>query len=71
MGANCLNESFYCDTTPCLAWNMLFERDNIIFACRRGYSDLVIYLHDIQVLEKPIMMTNLYPFLASMAAACP
>ena len=33
VGANCLNESFYCDTTPCLAWNMLFERDDIIFAC--------------------------------------
>ena len=26
VGANCLNESFNCDTTPCLAWNMLFER---------------------------------------------
>ncbi|NLV37035.1 MAG: hypothetical protein GXY17_10235, partial [Clostridiaceae bacterium] len=33
VGANCLNESFNCDTTPCLAWNMLFERDNIVFAC--------------------------------------
>jgi hypothetical protein len=33
VGANCLNESFNCDTTPCLAWNMLFERDGLIWAC--------------------------------------
>ena len=32
-GANCLNESFHSATTPCLAWNWLFEYDHIIWAC--------------------------------------
>ncbi len=68
VGSNCLNESFLCDTTPCLAWNMLFERDNIIWACEGDtltmLSTYIIY----RSLEKPIMMTNLYPFLVGMAA---
>ena len=68
VGANCLNESFNCDTTPCLAWNMLFERDNIVFACEGDtltmLSTYIIY----RSIEKPIMMTNLYPFLVGMAA---
>lgn len=68
VGSNCLNESFNCDTTPCLAWNMLFERDNIIFACEGDtltmLSTYIIY----RSIEKPIMMTNLYPFLVGMAA---
>jgi hypothetical protein len=33
VGINCLNESFYSDTTPCLAWNMLFEEKGILWAC--------------------------------------
>lgn len=68
VGANCLNESFYCDTTPCLAWNMLFERDNIIFACEGDTLTLLSTYMIYRSLEKPIMMTNLYPFLAGMAA---
>lgn len=68
VGANCLNESFHCDTTPCLAWNMLFERDHIIWACEGDtlslFSTYVMY----RSLEKPVMMTNLYPFLVGMAA---
>ncbi len=68
VGSNCLNESFHCDTTPCLAWNMLFERDNIIWACEGDtltmLSTYIIY----RAIDKPIMMTNLYPFLVGMAA---
>jgi hypothetical protein len=68
VGSNCLNESFHCDTTPCLAWCMLFERDNIIWACEGDtltmLSTYIIY----RSIEKPIMMTNLYPFLVGMAA---
>lgn len=68
VGANCLNESFHCDTTPCLAWNMLFERDDILWACEGDtltmLSTYIIY----RSIEKPIMMTNLYPFLVGMAA---
>jgi hypothetical protein len=68
VGANCLNESFYCDTTPCLAWNMLFERDNIIFACEGDTLTLLSTYILYRTMEKPIMMTNLYPFLVGMAA---
>lgn len=68
VGANCLNESFHCDTTPCLVWNMLFERDNIIWACEGDTLTLLSTFVIYRALEKPIMMTNLYPFLVGMAA---
>jgi hypothetical protein len=68
VGSNCLNESFHCDTTPCLAWNMLFERDNILFACEGDTLTLLSTFIIYRSIEKPIMMTNLYPFLVGMAA---
>jgi hypothetical protein len=68
VGANCLNESFYCDTTPCLAWNMLFERDSIIYACEGDTLTLLSSYILYRSMEKPVMMTNLYPFLVGMAA---
>ena len=68
VGSNCLNESFNCDTTPCLAWNMLFERDNIIWACEGDTLTLLSTYIIYRTIEKPIMMTNLYPFLVGMAA---
>jgi len=68
VGANCLNESFHSDTTPCLAWNMLFEHEDVIFACEGDtltmLSTFILY-HSLKV---PVMMTNLYPFLVGMAA---
>lgn len=68
VGANCLNESFHSDTTPCLAWNMLMERDGIIWACEGDTLTLLSTFIIYKTLEKPIMMTNLYPFLVGMAA---
>ena len=68
VGSNCLNESFHCNTTPCLAWNMLFERDNIIWACEGDTLTLLSTYIIYRSIEKPIMMTNLYPFLVGMAA---
>ena len=68
VGANCLNESFSCDTTPCLAWDMLFERDHIVCACEGDTLTLLSTYILYHSLEKPIMMTNLYPFLVGMAA---
>lgn len=67
-GSNCLNESFHSDTTPCLAWNWLFEYDHILWACE---GDLVSLLSETVLygaLREPLMMTNLYPFLMGMAA---
>lgn len=68
VGANCLNESFYSDSTPCLAWNMLFERDDIIWACEGDTLSLLSLYIVYNTLEKPVMMTNLYPFLMGMSA---
>jgi hypothetical protein len=68
MGINCLNESHYSDTTPCLAWNMLYEERRLIWGCEADtVSMLTKYLlHN--SLDVPIMMTNLYPFIMGQAA---
>ena len=66
--SNCLNESFLSGTTPCLAWNWLFEYDKILWACE---GDLVTLLSEVLFyysMKKPLMMTNIYPFLVGMAA---
>ena len=68
VGANCLNESFNCDTTPCLAWNMLFERDGVIWACEGDTLTLLSTYILYNALKAPMMMTNIYPFLMGMAA---
>ena len=68
VGANCLNESFHSDTTPCLAWNMLFEREGIIFACEGDTLTMLSTFILYHTLKVPVMMTNLYPFLMGMAA---
>jgi hypothetical protein len=67
-GINCLNESDYSDSTPCLAWNMLYEESGIVWGCE---ADLVVMMTETLVgksLGVPFMMTNLYPFLMGMAA---
>jgi hypothetical protein len=68
VGSNCLNESFNCFTTPCLAWNMIFEKDNIIWACEGDVLTLLSTFIIYRSLECPVMMTNIYPFLVGMAA---
>ena len=68
VGINCLNESHFSDTTPCLAWNLLYEEEKYIWGCEADtVSMLTMYLlyHS---LDQPIMMTNLYPFLLGDAA---
>jgi hypothetical protein len=68
VGINCLNESHYSDTTPCLAWNMLYEEKKLIWGCE---ADTVVMLSKYLLnksLECPIMMTNMYPFLMGDAA---
>ena len=68
IGSNCLNESFSSNTTPCLAWEWLFEYDGILWACE---GDLVTLLSEeilYTALKAPFMMTNIYPYLVGMAA---
>ena len=68
VGANCLNESFNSETTPCLAWNLLYERDGVLWACEGDTLTLVSKYIIYSTLRQPIMMTNIYPFLMGMAA---
>ncbi|HWU38371.1 MAG TPA: hypothetical protein VN203_12055, partial [Candidatus Acidoferrum sp.] len=67
-GINCLNESAYSDTTPCLAWNMLFEDQKIVWGCEADLVTMVTEALVHKTLEVPFMMSNLYPFLMGMAA---
>jgi len=67
-GINCLNESMYSETTPCLTWNFLYEDQRLIWGCE---ADLVSMLTKILVgktLDVSFMMTNLYPFQMGYAA---
>jgi hypothetical protein len=66
-GMNCLNESFYSDITPCLAWNLLFEESGLIWACEGDVMTLISKYLLRRSLQSPIMMSNIYPFLMGMA----
>jgi len=68
IGSNCLNESHFSNTTPCLAWNMLFEEKGIMWACEADTMSLMTKYLAHHCLGAPIMMTNIYPFLMGMAA---
>ncbi|UCH22675.1 MAG: hypothetical protein JSU83_05485 [Deltaproteobacteria bacterium] len=68
VGINCLNESHFSDTTPCLAWNMLFEEQGILWACEADTMSLTIKYILHKSLNVPIMMSNIYPFLVGRAA---
>ena len=68
MGLNCLNESMSCDTTPCLAWNLLYQEEKLVWGCE---ADTMVMLTEIladKVLQVPFFMTNLYPFIMKQAA---
>jgi hypothetical protein len=67
-GINCLNESSYSDSTPCLAWNILFEDQKIVWGCEADLVSMVTKVLVHKALNVPFMMTNLYPFLMGMAA---
>lgn len=68
VGINCLNESRFSDSTPCLAWNLLFQELGLIWGCEADtVSMLTEYLIN-KSLKVPVMMTNLYPFLMGQAA---
>lgn len=68
VGINCLNESKSCNTTPCLAWDMLFEELGIIWICEADIMSLLTKYLAHKGLGAPIMMTNIYPFLMGDAA---
>jgi hypothetical protein len=67
-GINCLNESATSPTTPCLAWNLLFEERGLMWGCEADLTSMMTEFLTYQSLRTPVMMTNLYPFLMGDAA---
>lgn len=68
IGSNCLNESFFSASTPCLAYDWLHEYDGITWSCEADLVSLISKYILYSALELPMMMTNIYPFLVGMAA---
>lgn len=67
-GINCLNESATSNTTPCLAWNLLFEERGLIWGCEADLTSMITQFITWETLRTPAIMTNLYPFLMGQAA---
>ncbi|MFC1463009.1 hypothetical protein ACFLQU_05310 [Verrucomicrobiota bacterium] len=67
-GINCLNESRFSDTTPCLAWNLLFEELDLIWGCEADLLSMLTLFILYHSLQAPMIMSNLYPFLLGNAA---
>lgn len=67
-GINCLNESTTSNTTPCLAWNLLFEERGLIWGCEADLTSMITQFITWESLHTPAIMTNLYPFLMGQAA---
>jgi hypothetical protein len=67
-GINCLNESATSTTTPCLAWNLLFEERGLLWGCEADLTSMLTETLIHKSLGAPVMMTNLYPFLMGQAA---
>ena len=67
VGINCLNESHFSNTTPCLAWNML-HREGYVWGCEADAMSMLTQHLLYHSLGAPTMMTNLYPFLLGDAA---
>jgi hypothetical protein len=63
VGINCLNESHFSDTTPCLAWNQLYMEDGFIWGCEGDTVSMLTKYILHRSLGAPILMTNVYPFL--------
>jgi hypothetical protein len=68
VGINCLNESMFSETTPCLAWNLLFEDQRMVWGCEADLVSMLTKVLISKTLEVPFMMTNLYPFQMGNAA---
>jgi L-fucose isomerase-like protein len=66
-GVNCLNESATSTTTPCLAWNLLFEERGLLWGCEADITSMLTETLIYKSLRVPVMMTNLYPFLMGAA----
>ena len=67
-GINCLNESAFSDTTPCLAWNLLYQERDLIWGCEGDTVSMLTKFVLHRSLRTPVIMSNLYPFLMGQTA---
>ena len=67
-GANCLNEGFLSETTPCLAWSLLYQDRGIMWVCEGDTSSLMTQYLMGKTIDSAIFTTNIYPFLSGMPA---
>lgn len=67
-GINCLNESHFSDSTPCLAWNLLFEDRRIVWGCEADLVSMMTELLIHRTLGVPFLMSNIYPYLMGNTA---
>jgi hypothetical protein len=67
IGINCLNESAFSDTTPCLAFSRLFDERGLIWGCEADTVSMLTKYILHRSLGVPILMTNIYPFLLGQA----
>lgn len=68
VGINCLNESHFSDTTPCLAFSQLYAEQKLIWGCEGDTVSMLTKYILHRSIGMPILMTNLYPFLLGNAA---
>jgi hypothetical protein len=67
-GINCLNESPTSNTTPCMAWNLLFEERGLMWGCEADLMSMLTEFIVNKALDVPAIMSNLYPFAIGQAA---
>jgi hypothetical protein len=67
-GVNCLNEGFYSDTTPCLAWSLLYQDRGVMWVCESDTSSLMTQYLVGSTIDGAVFTTNIYPFLSGMPA---
>jgi hypothetical protein len=59
VGINCLNESASSDTTPCLAWDLLYSEREVIWGCEADTVSMLTEFIVQRSLDVPVVMTNL------------
>lgn len=62
-GIDCLAPSAHAGATPCHAWARLFEERGILWGCEADLLSMATELLVHHVLDTPVVMTNVYPFL--------
>ena len=67
-GVNCLNEAYDSDTTPCLAWNLLYQDRGVVSVCEGDTSTLMTQYLMRKAIDTVTFATNIYPFLSGMPA---